>query len=466
MGGPGGSIESPPMRKTLLVVRAGLIASILAGASCSGESPSAPGGGGTSAGPVQLKMAWWGGMERANRTRAVVAMFEAQNPNVKVETEFYMSTQGMGIPGTDYWPTVNKYAGDGTLPDIIQQDYAYLEEWHGRKLLRPLDDYLADGTVKLNDVPKAFVDGGKVGNDLVAISLGINTQVIVVDTDVLAKHNIAVPGDDWTWEDFERIALEIKAKEGIFGAGAGMWGYTPGWKAIYLSLDKWVFSADGKALGYTDDQPWIDHYKMLLRLKAAGAIPTLAQEPTSPAPEMQLTVTKKAAMEHVFSNQVVGLWTAADKANGDVHRNFKVLPLPRVKGGKSPIYMKPSQYFSVTTASKHPKEAAKLIEFFTNDIEANKILKGERGVPINSKVLAAVKTVSDQITADSFGIIERGAAFATKLPPNDPPTWTPLLNTILTPTGKAIMDEMVTPEAGVAQFRTKATAHLAGQPAQ
>jgi multiple sugar transport system substrate-binding protein len=448
------------MRKNLSVACVGLILSLVGGCSTMDPVPSP----GMTAAPVTLKMAWWGGMERANRTRAVVAMFEAKNPNIKVETEFYMSTQGMGIVGTDYWPTMNKYAAESTLPDIMQQDYAYIEEWDGRKLLRALDDYVSDGTVKLTDVPAAFVDGGKVAGKLVAVSLGTNTQVIVVDVDVLKKHSIPVPGDEWTWEDFERIALEVKAKEGIFGAGGGMWGYTPGWKAVYLSVDKWVFSPDGKALGYTDDQPWVDHYKMLLRLKQAGALPTLAQEPMSPAPEMQLTVTKKAAMDHVFSNQVVGLWTAADKANGDVHRNFKILPLPRVKGGKSPIYMKPSQYFSITAGSKHPKESAKLIEFFTNDVEANMILKGERGVPVNSKVLTALKTASDQITADSFDIIERGGAYATKLPPNDPPTWTPLLNTILTPTSKSIMDEMVTPEAGVASFRAKATAHLAGQP--
>ncbi len=409
-------------------------------------------------------MAWWGGAERANRTRQVVAMFEAQNPNVKVETEFYMTTQGMGIAGTDYWPTVNKYATDGTLPDIMQQDYAYIDEWNGRKLLRPLDDFIADGTVKLGDVPASFVDGGKVGGKVVAISLGINTQSMVVDVDLLQKHNIAVPTDEWTWEDFERIALEIKTKEGIFGVGSGMWGYTPGWKAVYLSLDKWVFSEDGKALGYSDDQPWIEHFKMLVRLKQAGAVPTLAQEATATSPDTLLLVGKKAGMEHIFSNQLVALWTAANKANGDVQRNLKMLPLPRVKGGKSPIYMKPSQYFSVTTASKHPREAAKLIEFFTNDVEANKILKGERGVPINSKVLTALKAVSDKITADSFDMIERGGAYATKLPPNDPPTWTPLLNNILNPISKDILEEKLTPEAGVAQFRSKATAHLAGQP--
>ncbi len=34
--------------------------------------------------------------------------------------------------------------------------------------------------------------------------------------------------------------------------------------------------------------------------------------------------------------------------------------------------MKPSQYFSITATSKYPREAASFIDFFTNNIEANK----------------------------------------------------------------------------------------------
>jgi multiple sugar transport system substrate-binding protein len=432
------------------------------------DAPVQPKDGGTDSGGgeniIQLKLAWWGGTTRAERTNQVAKMFEAQNPNIKISTEFYMTTQGTGTPGKDYWPTMNKYAMDGTLPDIMQQDYAYIDEWTGRQLLRPLDDYLSDGSLKLSDVPAAFIDGGKVKGKVMAISLGTNTQAMVVDVEVLAKHNITVPNDDWTWEDFERIAMEVKTKEGIFGAGSGLWGYTPGWKAVYLSLGQWVFSADGKALGYTDDQPWIDHYDMLLRLKRAGALPTLAQEPMGSNVESLLMVTKKSAMEHVFSNQVVGLWTAANQANNGVARNFKVLPLPKVKDRRSPVYMKPSQYFSITASSKHPKEAAKFIEFFTNNIDANKILDGERGVPVNTKVLTALKASSDKITGDSFDLITRAMSYATALPPNDPPTWTNLLNMLLTPTSKEIMDEKVTAEAGVAHFRKHASAFLNGMP--
>jgi len=108
------------------------------------------------------------------------------------------------------------------------------------------------------------------------------------------------------------------------------------------------------------------------------------------------------------------------------------------------------------------KEAAKVIDFFTNDIEANKILKGERGVPINTKVLTALKADLDATSADSFDLIQRGAAYATKLPPNDPPAWTNILTTIFTPkVEKPIIAGTITPKAGVELFRTEASAALA-----
>jgi hypothetical protein len=307
-----------------------------------------------------------------------------------------------------------------------------------------------------------LIDGGKVNGKVMAVSLGTNTQAIAIDVDLFTELAIPIPTDEWTWEDFEAIALQIKMKKGIFGAGSGLWGYTPGWKAVILSMGQWVFSADGKALGYTDDKPWIDHFNMLLRLKKAGALPGIMEEPMGGNVDQLLMVTKKSGMEHIFSNQLVGLSTAATAANMMMPRKFKLLPLPKVKGQKSPIYMKPSQYFAITATSKHAKEAAKVIDFFTNDIAANQILKGERGVPINTKVLDALKTTLDATAADSFDLIQRGGKYATKLPPNDPPPWTTLLTTILTPISKKIINEEVTAEAGVAMFREQATALLAG----
>jgi multiple sugar transport system substrate-binding protein len=409
---------------------------------------------------VELKVSWWGSPDRDMRTQKVIDLFMAKNPTIKVTTEHYANTQGMGIVGTDYWPTLNDHATKKTLPDIMQHDYAYIEEWTQRDLVLPLDALIADKTINLADVPAGVIDGCKVNGKVMAISLGTNTQSIVLDTNAFADAGVALPKDDWTWADFERIALEIKQKRGIWGFGTGLHGYTPGWKAVTLSTNKWVFSDDGKSLGYTDDQPWIDHWKMILRLQTAGAIPHRWEEPMTSNIEAVPLAVGKAAMEFAHSNQLVALWTAAGTA-----RTLKAVPVPKVVGGKSPVYLKPSQYFAVTKDSKHPKEAAMLIDFFTNDVDANIVLGGERGVPVSTKVLAALKPKLSKLAAESFDLIERAAAYATKLPPNDPPAWTPILTQIFGPKViEPIMYEVWTPEVAVAVFRTEASAVLAGSP--
>jgi multiple sugar transport system substrate-binding protein len=176
-----------------------------------------------------------------------------------------------------------------------------------------------------------------------------------------------------------------------------------------------------------------------------------------------LIVTKQAAMDHLHSNQLVAMWTAANAAG--TPRNFKLLPLPRIDDcSKSPVYIKPSQYFSITRDTTPDKRtvAARFISFITNDIPANLILQGERGVPIANAVLAAVKPALTPQAAESFELIARAASYATALPPNDPPRWTEILTTVFTPkVERPIMAEEITPKAGVKLFRTEASAILA-----
>src|SRR5262249_11446537 len=166
---------------------------------------------------------------------------------------------------------------------------------------------------------------------------------------------LAMPAHDWSWADFEQTVLDLHKKLGIYGHGP-LLSDIQLWKSLYLGYGKWAFSEDGKALGYTDDQRFVDYLKMLLRLQEAGAIPTdqeeIAQYRTSGVEALPI-VSGKSAMEYMWSNQLVAVWTAAG-----ADRKFKLNHLPRPKGGQPENYLKPSQFISLTAHSKHPKEAA------------------------------------------------------------------------------------------------------------
>src|SRR5436190_7574569 len=63
----------------------------------------------------RLRMYWWGGKERAERTFKVNELYTAANPGVKIDGE----TLGWG----DYWARLATQAAGRNAPDIIQMDY-------------------------------------------------------------------------------------------------------------------------------------------------------------------------------------------------------------------------------------------------------------------------------------------------------------------------------------------------------
>src|SRR5262249_2505049 len=153
----------------------------------------------------------------------------------------------------DYFTKMTTQATGGNLPDLMQQDYATLTQWVGNRLLAPLDEHVSDGTIKLTDVPKNSIDGGRINGKLYALNLGNNSQTIVLDVAAFEKAGVPLPTTTWTWDDFEQAALMLHSKLGIYGGGAQL-GEIQLWKSLYLGYGQWGFSQDGKGLGYTDDQ--------------------------------------------------------------------------------------------------------------------------------------------------------------------------------------------------------------------
>ena len=49
------------------------------------------------------------------------------------------------------------------------------------------------------------------------------------------KAGLELPPQDWTWEDFEKTALALHEKLGIWGIGPGMTGEQL-WKSLYMGM--------------------------------------------------------------------------------------------------------------------------------------------------------------------------------------------------------------------------------------
>ncbi len=398
---------------------------------------------------IEMQMTWWGSQSRHDRTIKVIEMYQKANPNIKFTYEY--------ANFTDYWVKLNTRAAGNELPCVMQQDYAYVAEWATRGLLMPLDDFYKSGKIDVSKVAQSVLDSGNVGGKNYALSLGSNSQTFILDADAFKKAGLDMPSMKWTWKEFEDIALKLHEKLGVWAMAYGLEDVQL-WKSLYLSLGIHLFTDDQTALNYTDDQPLIDHFKMILRLQKAGAFATQeeAAQYTGTGPEQAPIVTGKEAMRYQWSNQIVAIFKAAGEK-----RNFVLYPLPRPD--KTPEnYIKPSMFFSIPSSCKNPDEAAKFIDFFTNNNEANDILGGERGVPIAAPVRDYLQSKLDPVNAAIFKFLGQVEQDNTPIFPPDPPGFNDILNNVYVPEFvQPVLYEQITPEEGVAALRKGATEILA-----
>jgi multiple sugar transport system substrate-binding protein len=204
---------------------------------------------------VEVRMTWWGSQNRHDRTIKVIEMFEEMHPEIDIVFEF--------SGWRDYWTKLAPQIAGGSLPDLMQHDYARMAEWVSKGLLLPLDEYVEAGILDFTNIADSAVASGRVDGKLYGLNLGNNSQAWLIDVDAFEKAGIPLPAQNWTWEDFEQITLELHDKLGIWGMG-GHLDDRQIWKSLYMGYGYMPFGPDNKSLGYEDDQPLIDHLRKII----------------------------------------------------------------------------------------------------------------------------------------------------------------------------------------------------------
>jgi len=397
---------------------------------------------------VTLRLAWWGNPTRDARTLKVIEMYMAKNPNIIIQPEY---TAWAG-----YWDKTATQAAANNLPDIMQQDYAYLLQYVGKGLMMDLTVPVGRKQLDLTSVDPTFTSGGRIKHRYYGVSLGTNAMGIGYDPGVLQKAGLAAPAPDWSWADLEKMATEVFNKTGVKTIPFGTTDPRPIFENWIRQTGKSFFNIkDGTSLGFTDQKPMIDYFDMQVRLLKAGVLvkPDVAF----------LTVTadegsfakNQCWFDFLWSNQVV-MQANANK------RPIGVALMPKIVNSKRPgTYLKPSMFFSITKSSTNKNEAVKFLNYFLNDIEANKVLLAERGIPIVPAVREAVKDMVDPVSKQVFDFIAMvGKGNASPIDPPDPPGTGEVLKLIRTALQEVLYGTLSSKDAA-AKFMKEANAVLA-----
>lgn len=324
-----------------------------------------------------IRIAWWGSQMRHDATIEVIEMFMEQNPDIYIEYEFF--------DPDGYWTAMNTRSASDDVWDIFQMGgnfQAYMDH------ILDLTPFIEDGTIDVSNTDESFLNTTYFEGEMVGISNGVNANGIAFDPALFEAAGAPFPHEDWTWDDFINAVMMIHENLGIYGSSALSDFIALTIVATQSGANFFDPETNSTTLGFDDPSILVPYFEMRRDLVQAGAFPDAGRLATITDIEGDLLVTGDAAMTWVASNQFITVATAAG-------RPLELVPLPRLTaGGESGMGLTSSQMFSISNSSPHPEAAARFINFFQNDEEANRILAGERGVPIMSHI-------RDMLSADA-----------------------------------------------------------------
>ncbi len=347
-----------------------------------------------------IRFMWWGSDTRAQLTTQVIEMYEKLT-GLKIEYEYY--------DGTTYWTKFQAYQAANDLPDVFQMGNNWATYYD---TIQPLNAYIEDGTIDTTAISPAMLatTTNMANGEVTGMSNGTNARCFAYNPKIFDEAGVAYPTANWTWDDFAAACRTIHEKTGKFAVTTLEYN-----SLAYSTVTQWkegynFYNMDGTDFGFNGDTaPLAYILDLLTKLQAEGCIADYGtQNEIGANVEADYIAYGDAAIMMLSSNQFQALSNVAAESG----ITLELCTIPRVKAdGPSGMVVRSSQEMSMYKNSEKKDIAANFMNFFVNSVEANKILNCERGVSINSDVLAALKETSDEVTAKVYTIIDLIGSF-------------------------------------------------------
>lgn len=425
------------------------------GGSSSSTASSAASAGSTAGGDSEknLTVTWWGNQTRNERTIATLDLYSEQNPGVTFDPQV--------AEWADYWNKLATASAGKALPDIIQMDYKYLDQYIKNGLLTDLNPYVEDGTLDISNMEEGILNSGKSADGgLYAICIGENAPALVYNKTLLDENGITVK-DNMTVDEFKALSKEIYEKTGY----KSNYYYNQGENNLefVLRAKDIVLFEEGK-LGAASAEDFNQYFAVFEDgIKEGWMLPassfaernigTIEQDPLIYGSDP----SNRSWCTFLWTNSLSGLQAAAGDS---MELGMTTWPSDDTKKSN---YLKPGQFFCVSCDSKYPEEATKVVDFFTNSVEANEILLAERGVPASSVVAEAIASELDAATQEGMTFInEVIAPNCSQINPAPPEGTSEAIN-LLKQLEEQLCYGQITAAEASEQFFTQGNAYLAAK---
>lgn len=321
-----------------------------------------------------IKFASWGSQSEIEILKPILADFESENPEIRVEF--------VHIP-QNYFQKIHLLFASNLAPDVLFINNLYLPIYAHAGVLEPLGNYASKDEFFEKSL-KALSYEGK----LYAVPRDVSNLVMFINKDLFKKYNVPLPNQYWSFDDFLILAQKL-TKDTNNDGKTDIWGvsfeedsyfYLP----YLMSEGGGILSDDAKnvIINSPESKKGLQFYSDLRN--KYNVAPKKAQ--SASATMAQLFLQGKLAM------YLSGRWMVP-KFREEAKFDWNVINFP--SGDKGSIVPLDSSGWAMSKSSKHKPEAIKLIKFLSSKKSIEKFSQSGLIVPARIEV-AKGKFVNDE----------------------------------------------------------------------
>ena len=334
---------------------------------------------------------WWtvSSEEYSEEAQAgMVAQFEAENPNIKVNMTVLPSS------GFSEKMTTALGAGEGA-PDVA---FYWDSNWWPEAMdLTPFIE--ADETFDPSMYFQGYWDTRAVwGDTVVGLPLGVGANFVMYNKDIFDEVGVAYPTEDWTVD--EAIALA----EQLTDLDNGRWGWDRprgDYRAIFFNFGARPYDdASTTVEGYLNSDESLAAYSWLWDLVDSNTTPTPAElevlgtEGTGP---VDLFLAGRLAMATLNQGHMLNAVEAG--------MNFGIVPEPGVEGNERYVHGW-SLTCSMWSKSEHPQEAWEFLSYWVGAEGQRYLMDNGNLFPSIPSVLADYKYADEDYAQAFFKVLD------------------------------------------------------------
>lgn len=351
---------------------------------------------------VDLRMSWWGGNGRHQVTLKAVEEFQKQHPNIKVKSEY------TGWDG--HLSRLTTQIAGGTEPDVMQTNWNWLPIFSktgtGFYDLNTVKDELNLAQFDPKELQSTTVDGKLNG-----IPISVTARVFYFNDETWKKAGIAYPK---TWDELMAAGKTFETKLGkqyfpVVLEHQDTLSLLRSYMVQKYNIPE--IDTAKKQFGYSKEQ-WVEFFGMYKKLIDSHVMP-----------DTKYYASFGKSNMYEMKPWIEGEWAGTYMWNSTINKySDNLKPPAKLELGSYPmlpgatdagLFFKPAQMFSISKTTKHPKEAAMLINFLLNEKVGVEALGLERGVPLSKAAVTQLTT--DGVIKDTDPAVA-GLKLAQSLP--------------------------------------------------